>query len=79
VLPKIDPLKDYPQILETVPMESLKLILWEKGGEKLKEILKKSKRESRIFFIVGPEGGLSEEVEEAKKGGFVPVTLEREY
>ena len=76
VLPKIDPLKDYPQILETVPMESLKLILWEKGGEKLKEILKKSKRESRIFFIVGPEGGLSEEeVEEAKKGGFVPVTL----
>jgi 16S rRNA (uracil1498-N3)-methyltransferase len=76
VLPKIDPLQDYPQILETVPMESPKLILWEKGGEKLKEILKKSKRESRIFFIVGPEGGLSEEeVEEAKKGGFVPVTL----
>ena len=76
VLPKIDPLKDYPQILETVPMESLKLILWEKGGEKLKGILKKLERESRIFFIVGPEGGLSEEeVEEAKKGGFVPVTL----
>ena len=75
-LPKIDPLKDYPQILETVPMESLKLILWEEGGEKLKGILKESEKESRIFFIVGPEGGLSgEEVEEAKKVGFVPVTL----
>ena len=76
VLPKIDPLKDYSQILETVPMESLKLILWEKGGEKLKGILKKLERESTIFFIVGPEGGLNEEeVEEAKKVGFVPVTL----
>ncbi|HSB04273.1 MAG TPA: 16S rRNA (uracil(1498)-N(3))-methyltransferase [Thermodesulfobacteriota bacterium] len=76
VLPKIDPLKDYPQILETVPVESLKLILWEKGGKKLKEILKELERENRIFFIVGPEGGLrKEEVEEAKKAGFVPVTL----
>jgi len=76
VLPIIDPLKDYPQIVETVPMESLRLILWEKGGENLKEILKKLRRESRIFFIVGPEGGLSgQEVEEAKKVGFIPVTL----
>jgi len=57
-------------------MESLRLILWEKGGENLKEILKKLRRESRIFFIVGPEGGLSgQEVEEAKKVGFIPVTL----
>lgn len=76
VLPQIDPPGDYPQILESVPTESLRLILWEKGGEKLKEILKKLKRENEIFFIVGPEGGLSqEEVEEAKKANFIPITL----
>jgi 16S rRNA (uracil1498-N3)-methyltransferase len=78
VLPQIDPPGDYPQMLESVPEDSLRLILWERGGEKLKEILKpiRKEKEKGVFFIVGPEGGLSQnEVEVATKGHFIPITL----
>jgi 16S rRNA (uracil1498-N3)-methyltransferase len=76
VLPQIDPPGDYPQILESVPKNSLRLILWERGGEKIKEILKQFRKEEEIFFLVGPEGGLSqEEVEVATKAHFIPITL----
>jgi 16S rRNA (uracil1498-N3)-methyltransferase len=76
VVPKIGPLHDYSEILQTASQDSLRLILWERGGASLKEILKESKGRTRIFFVVGPEGGLSnEEVEQAKGTGFIPVTL----
>jgi 16S rRNA (uracil1498-N3)-methyltransferase len=42
----------------------------------LKKVLEGSKEKRKIFFIVGPEGGLSqEEVGFAKEKGFIPVTL----
>jgi 16S rRNA (uracil1498-N3)-methyltransferase len=76
VVPKIDPLQEYPQILQSVPEDTLRLILWEEGGKRLKEVLKKLERKTAVFFLVGPEGGLTkEEVEEAKRVNFVPVTL----
>jgi 16S rRNA (uracil1498-N3)-methyltransferase len=76
VVPKIGPLQDYSEILQTASQDSLRLILWEREGASLKEILKGSGARARIFFIVGPEGGMSnEEVEQAKRTGFVPVTL----
>jgi 16S rRNA (uracil1498-N3)-methyltransferase len=76
VLPQIDPPGDYPQILESVPEGSLRLILWERGGERLKDILKPIGKEKEIFFIVGPEGGLSQkEVEVATKAHFIPIAL----
>jgi 16S rRNA (uracil1498-N3)-methyltransferase len=75
VLPKVWPIQDYPEVLELAPQDSLKLILWEREGLGLKEVLRRSK-ERRIFFAVGPEGGFSErEVEEAKRKGFTPVLL----
>lgn len=78
VVPKIEPLKDYSEMLQTAPLDSLRLILWEKVGESLKEVLKESKEKKKVFFIVGPEGGMSdEEVEHAKRAGFIPVTLGR--
>lgn len=78
VVPKIEPLKDYSEMLQTAPLDSLRLILWERGGESLKEVLKESKEKKKVFFIVGPEGGMSdEEVEHAKRAGFIPVTLGR--
>jgi 16S rRNA (uracil1498-N3)-methyltransferase len=63
-------------MLGMAPSETLRLILWEKKGQGLKEVLKGSKGRTEIFFVVGPEGGMSdEEVGEAGKAGFIPITL----
>jgi len=76
IIPKIELLQEYSEILSTPSQDSLHLILWEKEGKKLKEILKASNEKKKIFFIVGPEGGFSqEEVEHAKRMGFIPITL----
>jgi len=76
MIPKIEPLQDYSEVLRTASSDFLLLILWEKEEVRLKEALERSKEKKRIFFIVGPEGGFSEEeIEEAKKAGFITVTL----
>jgi 16S rRNA (uracil1498-N3)-methyltransferase len=78
VVPKIEPLQDYSEMLQIASPGSLRLILWEGEGDPLKEVLERSKEKTGIFFIIGPEGGFSqEEVEEAKMAGFIPVTLGR--
>lgn len=76
VIPKIGPLQDYSEMLQKASSETLRLILWEREGGALKGILKELKERQTIFFIVGPEGGMShEEVVEARKVGFIPITL----
>jgi 16S rRNA (uracil1498-N3)-methyltransferase len=76
VVPMIDPLEEYPQILQSAPRDSLRLILWEEGGKRLKEVLNKLERKTAVFFLVGPEGGLTkEEVEQARRVDFIPITL----
>jgi 16S rRNA (uracil1498-N3)-methyltransferase len=76
VVPKIEPLQDYSEMLRNISPGSLHLVFWEKEGAKLKEVLEGLKEKIKIFFIVGPEGGLSqEEVGLAKENGFIPVTL----
>ena len=78
VVLKIEPLQDYSEILRTASPDSLRLILWEREGVRLKEVLERSKEKTKIFFIIGPEGGLSEEeVGQAKRNEFTPVTLGR--
>jgi 16S rRNA (uracil1498-N3)-methyltransferase len=75
-IPKVEPLQDYSEMLAMAPSEALRLILWEKKGRGLKEVLRESKGRPSIFFIVGPEGGMSdEEVEEAEKEGYIPITF----
>jgi 16S rRNA (uracil1498-N3)-methyltransferase len=76
VVPKIEFLQDYPEMLRTASLDSLRIILWEEEGTKLKEVLGKLIEKKEVFFIIGPEGGFSqEEVEEAIKDGFLPITL----
>jgi len=76
VVPKIEPLQDYSEMLQNISQDFLRLILWEKEGTRLKEVLEGSKEKVKIFFIVGPEGGLSQkEIGDAKEKGFIPVTL----
>jgi len=78
VVLKIEPLQDYSEILRTASPDSLRLILWEREGVRLKEALERSEEKTKIFFIIGPEGGLSEEeVDEAKRNGFTRVNLGR--
>jgi 16S rRNA (uracil1498-N3)-methyltransferase len=78
VVPKIESLQDYSDMIQTASPDTLRLILLEKEGIKLKEILERLKEKKKIFFIIGPEGGFSQlEVDEAKKTGFIPVTLGR--
>ncbi len=76
VIPKIEPLQDYSEMLQNILPDFLRFILWEKEGTRLKEVLVGLKGKIKIFFIVGPEGGLSQvEVELAKEKGFIPITL----
>jgi 16S rRNA (uracil1498-N3)-methyltransferase len=63
-------------MVQNISQGFLRLVLWEVEGARLKEILEGSKEKKQIFFIVGPEGGLtSGEVGLAKQNGFAPVTL----
>jgi 16S rRNA (uracil1498-N3)-methyltransferase len=76
VVPRIEPLQDYSGIVQNISPDFLRLVLLEKEGARLKETLEGSKEKKQIFFIVGPEGGLTpEEVGLAKQNGFAPVTL----
>ncbi len=78
IVPKIEPVQDYSEMLRTAASNALRLILWEREGMKLKEILEGSKERKKIFFVIGPEGGFSQrEIEEGKSAGFIPVTLGR--
>jgi 16S rRNA (uracil1498-N3)-methyltransferase len=78
VVPRIEPLQDYADMLRAASTDHLRFILWERDGIKLKEVLERSEERTKIFFVVGPEGGFSQdEVEEAKGGGFIAVTLGR--
>jgi 16S rRNA (uracil1498-N3)-methyltransferase len=76
VVPMIEFLQDYSEMLQKASPNALRLILSEREGIKLKETLERSKEKKKIFFVIGPEGGFSQgEVDEAKRAGFIPVTL----
>jgi len=73
--PGIALIQDYSVMIQSAPGNALRLILWEREGRRLKEILESSE-EKGIFFVIGPEGGLSEEeMAYARERGFIPVTL----
>ncbi len=78
MVPRIESLQGYSEMLPKASSNALRLILWEREGIRLKEILERSKEKKKIFFVIGPEGGLSQgEVDEAKEAGFIAVTLGR--
>ncbi|MBM4348494.1 MAG: 16S rRNA (uracil(1498)-N(3))-methyltransferase [Deltaproteobacteria bacterium] len=78
MITRIEPLCDYSEMLSLASRESLRIVLDEREGRRLKEVLRESKDQRRIFFVVGPEGGMSqEEIEKSKKTGFIPVFMGR--
>jgi 16S rRNA (uracil1498-N3)-methyltransferase len=74
-VPWVGEYRPFEKTLEDCRGNGLKIVLWEKEGENLKNILEEQL--TRIIYVmVGPEGGFTEgEVELAKKEGFVPVKL----
>jgi 16S rRNA (uracil1498-N3)-methyltransferase len=78
MVPKIDPFLDFLEMVQTASQDSLRLILWEREGERLKEILMGLKEKRKIFFVIGPEGGFTqEEIEKSQRKEFIPVNLGR--
>ncbi len=74
-VPKIEAYRSFEEALAFCKEEGLKIILWEKGGMSLKELLRES-RNSLVYALVGPEGGFTEkEVLRARECGFIPVKL----
>ncbi len=74
ILPKVYGLTPYREALKNIKADLI-ILFYEKGGEKLKTILRNFSGES-IAVIIGPEGGFSDdEVEAAKEAGAEIATL----
>lgn len=75
---QIDTMHTFASLLAGLgPDDACKVILWEgEASLDLKTVLRSSEPLNNFIGIVGPEGGFEkEEIEEAKKAGFIPVTL----
>ncbi len=76
MVPIVEPIQSYSEMIRKASPESIRLILWEREGYNLKEMIERPIEKRSIFFVIGPEGGFSkEEIEEAKGSGFLPVNL----
>jgi len=76
--PEIHAPSELAQLLADPPDCDLKLIFWEQetGGDLAGLVAAHQGKIGSAIFLVGPEGGFSpEEVDEAKKNGFIPVSL----
>jgi len=74
-VPKVESYRPFQKALNFCGKDGLKILLWEKKGEPLREILKQN-HPQKVYAVVGPEGGFTEEeVALAKDKGFVPVKL----
>jgi len=74
-VPRVEPYRSFQEALNFCGKDGLKIILWEKGGEPLKEILRQN-HSQKVYAVVGPEGGFTEEeVAIAKGKEFIPMKL----
>ena len=76
-VPYVGKCRAFQEVLEDCREDGLKILLWEKEGELLKGVLRQHPTQ-KIYVMVGPEGGFTEEeVRLAKEEGFIPVKLGR--
>jgi 16S rRNA (uracil1498-N3)-methyltransferase len=74
-VPRVEECRTFQEVLGVCMGDGLKILLWEKGGEDLKNVLRQP-LPPKIYVMVGPEGGVTEEeVRLAKEEGFIPVKL----
>lgn len=82
-VPWVGECRSFIEVLEDFRGDGLKILLWEKEGESLRDVLKKYfllnppfEKGGEVYVMVGPEGGFAEEeVKLAKEKGFIPVKL----
>ncbi len=77
---RVDKVVRFDEALRRASPETKKIILWERGTSQLKSYLRKLDETDppcqSIYFLVGPEGGFSEEeVRQAEVAGFTSVRL----
>jgi 16S rRNA (uracil1498-N3)-methyltransferase len=74
-VPRVEECRTFQEVLGICMGDGLKILLWEKGGENLKNVLRQP-LSPKIYVMVGPEGGFTEEEARlAKEEGFIPVKL----
>jgi 16S rRNA (uracil1498-N3)-methyltransferase len=74
-LPRVESYRSFQEALKVCQKEGLKILLYEKEGENLKNVLRENPPQ-RIYAMIGPEGGFTEEeVKLAKEKGFIPIQL----
>lgn len=74
-VPWVGECRPFREALEDCRGEGLKILLWEKKGEDLKNVLRRSPTQ-KIYVMVGPEGGFTEdEVRSTRAEGFVSIKL----
>ena len=80
IIPQISSVMSFKQALSYAGEMDIVIVPYEMAEDmpKTREIIEAIKPGQRIGFFIGPEGGFDEtEVEEALKGGAVPITLGR--
>ena len=74
-VPYVGKCRAFQEVLEDCMGDGLKILLWEKEGEDLRDVLRQRPYQ-KIYVMVGPEGGFTErEVRLAQEKGFIPVKL----
>jgi 16S rRNA (uracil1498-N3)-methyltransferase len=74
-VPRVEAYCSFKEALKSCEGEGLKILLYEKEGENLKDVLRQYPS-LKIYAMVGPEGGFTEgEVKLAKDRGFIPIKL----
>ncbi len=75
-IPRLEPARKLEETIRGVE-DSVKLVLWEEEKQSsLKQVLQNKDQVRNITLLIGPEGGLSgQEVDQAMKQGFIPVSL----
>ena len=79
VVPRIEDVMPFKEVLKKYSDNLLKIILWEdEKNIKLKEVLKRNQPPQNVIFLIGPEGGFTDdEVDIAGEAGFQSVSLGR--
>jgi len=74
-IPKVESYRTFEEALEVCKGDVLKILLWEKKGLNLRNVLKEYFPQ-KVYVMIGPEGGFNEgEVELAKGKGFIAIKL----